>query len=272
MSSNIHPTAIIAEGAKIAASAKIGPYCVIGAHVSIGEHVMLHSHVVVDGITEIGEGTQVYPFASIGNPPQDKKYAGEPTQLFIGKHNMIREHVTINPGTVGGGGVTRIGDHNLLMAGAHVAHDCILGNHIILANNAMVAGHVTIDDGAILGGGTGVHQFVRIGTQAFLGGMSAVEKDVIPFGMVKNERASLEGLNLVGLKRRNVERSRIHALRHVFKEVFGAATSTLHERADALKEKYSESPEAKALLDFVTTDTDRAFCTPRNKASLKDEA
>lgn len=271
MSSLIHPTAVIADGARIAATAKIGPYCVIGANVSIHEGVILHAHVAVDGHTTIGEGTQIFPFASIGHPPQDKKYAGEPTQLIIGKNNMIREHVTMNTGTVGGGGITRVGDNNLFMASAHIAHDCILGNNIILANNAIVAGHVTIGDGAILGGGSGVHQFVRIGEYAFLGGMAAVEKDVIPYGMVKGERAGLEGLNLVGMKRRNVERERIHALRHVFKELFGAGTGTLQERAETLKGKYPQ-PEALALLDFVLTDTSRAFCTPRLKAAMKDEA
>ena len=271
MSSLIHPTAVIADGAQIAATAKIGPYCVIGANVVIHDHVILHSQVAVDGHTTIGEGTQIFPFASIGHPPQDKKYAGEATRLVIGKNNMIREHVTMNTGTDGGGGITRIGDNNLFMASSHVAHDCVLGNNIILANNAIVAGHVTIGDGAILGGGSGVHQFVRIGAYAFLGGMAAVEKDVIPYGMVKGERAGLEGLNLIGLKRRNVERERIHALRHVFKELFANQQGTLHDRAEALKGKYSQ-PEALALLDFVLADTDRAFCIPRAKNSVKDEA
>lgn len=270
-SPNIHPTAVVAEGATIAASAKIGPFCVIGADVTLGENVVLHSHVSVMGVTTIGEGTQLFPFASIGSPPQDKKYAGEPTRLVIGRNNVIREYVTMNTGTVGGGGITQMGDNNLLMACAHVAHDCILGNNIILANAAIVAGHVTIGDGAIIGGGSGVHQFVRIGAYAFLGGMSAVEKDVIPYGMVKGERASLEGLNLVGLKRRNVERDRIHALRHVFKDLFISGEGTLNERAARLKEQYTQ-PEAASLIDFVLTDTDRAFCIPRDKKTVKDDA
>ena len=271
MSSSIHPTAVISDGATIAATAKIGPYCVVGANVTLQDNVVLHSHVSLSGVTTIGKGTQIFPFASIGSPPQDKKYAGEPTKLIVGMNNTIREYVTINTGTVGGGGLTQVGDNNLFMACAHIAHDCILGSNIILANAAIVAGHVTIGDGAIIGGGSGVHQFVRIGEYAFLGGMSAVEKDVIPYGMVKGERASLEGLNLVGLKRRNVERERIHALRHVFKELFTQGEGTLNDRADALKEKYTQ-PEARALLDFVLTDTDRAFCTPRNKSALKDDA
>jgi UDP-N-acetylglucosamine acyltransferase len=268
LAATLHPTAIIADGAKIGPNAQIGPYCVIGPNVVLGD-VVLKSHVSIDGHTEIGDGTTIYPFASIGSPPQDKKYAGEPTKLIVGKNNVIREYVTMNTGTVGGGGVTRIGDNNLFMACAHIAHDCIIGNNIILANAAIVAGHVTIGDGAIIGGGSGVHQFVRIGEYAFLGGMSAVEKDVIPYGMVKGERASLESLNLVGLKRRNVERERIHALRHVFKELFNGSAGTLQTRAAELKEKYTQ-PEAKSLIDFVLTDTDRAFCTPRGK--LKDEA
>ncbi len=271
MSSSIHPTAVIADGAKLGANVSVGPYCVVGAQVTLADNVTLKSHVVVEGITEIGEGTVIASFAAIGGPPQDKKYAGEATRLVIGKNNSIREYVTLNTGTVGGGGVTTIGDNNLFMACAHVAHDCVLGNNIILANAAIVAGHVTIGDGAIIGGGSGIHQFVRIGEYAFLGGMSAVEKDVIPYGMVKGERASLEGLNLVGLKRRNIARERIHALRHVFKAVFGKNEGTLTTRASALKEQYPQ-PEASALLEFVTAETDRAFCTPRSKAAMKDEA
>lgn len=271
MSSSIHPSAVIAEGATLGAGVRIGPFCVVGPNVTLGDNVVLHNHVSLDGITTIGDGTQIYPFASIGSPPQDKKYNGEPTTLVIGRNNTIREYVTMNTGTVGGGGVTRVGDHNLFMACAHVAHDCILGNHIILANAAIVAGHVTIGDGVIIGGGSAVHQFVRIGEYAFVGGMSGVEKDIIPYGMVMGERASLEGLNLVGLKRRNVERERIHALRHAFKDLFMAGTGTLSERAATLKAQYPQ-PEASALIDFVLTETDRAFCTPRARTAMKDEA
>ncbi len=270
MSTYLHPSAIIAESANIAASAKVGPYCVIGPHVVLGDDVVLHSHVAIDGHTEIGAGTHIFPFASIGHPPQDKKYAGEPTRLVIGKNNTIREHVTMNPGTVGGGGLTKIGDNNLFMAGAHIAHDCMVGNHCILANNAAVAGHVTIGDFVIIGGMSAIHQFVRIGTHAFIGGMSAVEKDVIPYGTAKGERASLDGLNLVGLKRRNFERESIHALRHAFKELFQSRNGTLNDRATALKAKYPQA-EAQTLIDFVLAETDRAFCTPRSKHSATDE-
>lgn len=269
MVATVHSTAVIADGAKLGANVSIGPYCVVGAKVTLGDNVTLHSHVVVDGHTEIGDGTTIFPFASIGNPPQDKKFAGEDTKLIIGKNNTIREHVTMNPGTAGGGAITKVGDNNLFMASAHVAHDCMIGSNCIFANNATAAGHVVVGDGAIIGGLSAIHQFVRIGSFAFIGGMSAVEKDVIPFGMVKGERASLEGLNLVGLKRRNVERERIHALRHVFKELFLSREGTLNDRAAALKEKYTQ-PEATALIEFVLTDTDRAFCTPKGK--IKDEA
>ncbi len=270
MTASVHPTAVIGEGATIGADVQIGPYCVVGAQVTLGDNVRLVSHVVVDGVTTIGEGTVVYPFASLGSPPQDKKFKGEQGQLVIGKNNSIREHVTMNPGTAGGGLVTKVGDNNMFLASSHVAHDCHIGNNVILVNNATLAGHVHVGDGAIIGGLSAVHQFVRIGEYAFIGGMSGVEKDVIPYGTVKGERASLDGLNLVGLKRRNVERERIHALRHVFKELFHGHEGTLNDRAKALKGKYSQ-PEAAALLDFVLTDTDRAFSTPRQKNAPKDE-
>lgn len=267
---SIHPTAIIADGATLGAGVRIGPYCIVGAQVTLADGVVLHSHAVVEGVTEIGEGTEIFPFASIGHRPQDKKFNGEASRLVIGKRNVIREHVTMNPGTEGGGMLTKVGDDNLFMASSHVAHDCMVGNHVILANNATLAGHVTVGDGAIIGGLSAVHQFVRIGEYAFIGGMSAVEKDVIPFGTVKGERATLDGLNLVGLKRRNVERERIHALRHVFKELFLSSEGTLAERAEKLRASYTQ-PEASALLAFVLTDTARAFCTP-GKADLRDAA
>ena len=259
--SNIHPTAVVATGAKIGADVTIGPYCVIGENVTLGDGVILYSHVVIDGHTTIGEKTEVFPFASLGHRPQDKKFFGEKTTLTIGARNVIREHVTMNPGTEGGGSVTVVGDDCLFMASTHVAHDCHVGNRVILANNATLAGHVSVGDHAIVGGLSAVHQFVRIGAHAFIGGMSGVEKDVIPYGTVKGERASLDGLNLVGLKRSNIERARIHAIRHVFKELFHDSEGTLQTRAEKLRETYAE-PEAKLLLDFVLTDSARAFCTP----------
>ena len=264
--SEIHATAIVSPGAAIGTGCRIGPYCVVGAHVKLGDEVVLHSHVVVDGHTSIGGGTTVFPFASLGTPPQDKKFAGEHTTLAIGRNNVIREHVTMNPGTEGGGGKTVIGDNNLFMAASHVAHDCQVGSHCILANNATLAGHVSLGDYAIVGGLSAIHQFVRIGQHAFIGGMSGVEKDVIPYGTVKGERASLDGLNLTGLKRRNIDRDHIHALRHAFKELFLASEGTLTERAEKLKASYSQ-PEVRSLLDFVLTDSSRAFCTPAKHAA-----
>ncbi len=268
---SIHPTAVIADGAKIAANVTIGAYSVIGANVTLADGVILHSHVVVDGNTSIGEATEIFPFASIGHRPQDKKFKGEDSRLIIGARNVIREHVTMNPGTEGGGMITTVGDDCLFMASSHVAHDCQVGNRVILANNATLAGHVTVGDFAIIGGLSAIHQFVRIGTHAFIGGMSAVEKDVIPFGTVKGERASLDGLNLVGLKRMNIERDRIHALRHAFKELFLSSEGTLNERAAAMKAT-SSAPEVALLLDFVLTDTARAFCTPTLKSESREAA
>jgi UDP-N-acetylglucosamine acyltransferase len=265
VTATIHPTAVIDKGATIGANVSIGPYCVIGAQVKLADDVVLHSHVVLDGDTSIGTATQVFPFASLGHPPQDKKFNGEKSRLIIGERNVIREHVTMNPGTEGGGMVTQVGNDCLFMASSHVAHDCQVGNNVILANNATLAGHVTVGDFVIVGGLSAIHQFVRIGAYAFIGGMSGVEKDVIPFGTVKGERASLDGLNLIGLKRRNVERDHIHALRHVFRELFLTTDGTLTTRAEALKASYTQ-PEAKALLDFVLTDSSRSFCTPREAA------
>ncbi len=267
----IHPTAIIASGAKVGANVRIGPYCVVGSQVVLGDDVVLHSHVVIDGDTHVGAATQVFPFASLGTPPQDKKFSGEQSKLRIGARTTIREHVTMNPGTEGGGMLTQVGDNCLFMVASHVAHDCMVGNNVILANNATLAGHVSVGDNAIIGGLSAVHQFVRIGAHAFIGGMSGVEKDVIPYGTVKGERAALDGLNLVGLKRRNVERENIHALRHVFKELFMSAGGTLNDRAGKLRSKYPQA-EAQALLDFVLSDSSRAFCTPRERATALDDA
>lgn len=265
MNNMFHPTAIVDPKATLGQGVRIGAYSVVGPQVTLGDGVMLHSHVVIDGETRIGEATEIFPFASIGHRPQDKKFKGENSRLVIGARNVIREHVTMNPGTEGGGLLTQVGSDCLFMASSHVAHDCMVGNHVILANNATLAGHVSVGDFAIIGGLSAIHQFVRIGAHAFIGGMSGVEKDVIPYGTVKGERASLDGLNLVGLKRRNVERERIHALRHVFKELFLKTEGTLSTRAEALRANYPQE-EATALLSFVLTDTSRSFCTPKADA------
>lgn len=270
MSLTIHPTALIASGATIGANVVIGPYCVVGAQVTLADNVHLYSHVVVDGHTQIGAATEIFPFASIGHRPQDKKFKGEDSRLVIGARNVIREHVTINPGTEGGGLYTRIGNDCLFMASAHVAHDCQVGNHVVMANNATLAGHVTVGDGVIIGGLAAVHQFVRIGDYAFVGGMTGITKDLIPYGMVVGDRGSLSGLNLVGLRRRNIGRDEIKQLRNVYDQIF-TGEGTLAQRATAI-DGSALMHEAKCLLDFVTSDSSRSFCTPLANASTQPEA
>jgi UDP-N-acetylglucosamine acyltransferase len=257
----IHPTAVIAPGAAIGAGCRIGPYCVIGEAVTLGERVVLESHVAIAGITRIGEGTQIFPFASIGHAPQDLKYAGEPTELVIGARNRIREHATMNPGTVGGGGVTRVGDDNLFMMSTHVAHDCLIGNRVIMANNATLAGHVVVEDGVILGGLAAVHQFVRLGRGAMIGGLAGVVADVIPFGSVMGERAHLAGLNLVGLKRAGAAREQIHGLRAAFTELF-EGEGTLQARAETLQARRADNPLVMEVLRFIAAESSRSFTLP----------
>src|SRR6516162_10889017 len=210
--SQIHPTAIVAPGAELAGDVVIGPYCVIGGEVRLGRRVSVWSHAVVDGRTTIGEGTRLFPFTSVGLEPQDLKYRGEKSELVIGCNNTIREYVTMNPGTAGGGMVTRIGNNCLFMVGAHVAHDCLIGNHVIMANNATLGGHVMVGDRVVIGGLAAVHQFIRIGAFAVIGGTSGVETDVIPFGRVKGDRAYLAGLNLVGLERGGFSKDQIKTM------------------------------------------------------------
>ncbi|MCI5050441.1 MAG: acyl-ACP--UDP-N-acetylglucosamine O-acyltransferase [Rickettsiales bacterium] len=262
--SNIHPTAVIDAQAEIASSAKIGPYCVIGPNVKIADDVTLHSHVAVDGHTQIGEGTTIFPFASIGHQPQDLKFHGEKSELIIGKRNTIREQVTMNPGTEGDNLLTQVGDDCLFMIGAHVAHDCMLGNRIVMANNATLAGHVHVGDNVIIGGLAAVHQFVRIGHNAIIGGLSGVEKDVIPYGSVMGERADLSGLNIIGLKRKNIERDAIHELRNAYRDLFNADDGTLNERIQKVRAQYS-SEQVLQILDFLESDSSRSFCTPKQQ-------
>jgi UDP-N-acetylglucosamine acyltransferase len=263
---NIHPTAIVGGNTSIADAVEIGPYCIVGPDVVFEDGVVLRSHVVVEGRTRIGAGTAIFPFASIGLPPQDLKYAGEASELVIGKKNTIREHVTISPGTTGGGMVTRVGDNNLIMVGVHIGHDTEIGNNTVLANNVQIGGHVTIEDYVILGAQSAVHQFVRIGRQAIIGGLSAVVQDVIPYGSVTGERAGLTGLNLVGLKRRGFSRDKIHTLRAAYRLLF-AEEGTLAERLSDVAEKYGDNQAVMEIVDFLSSDSSRSVCLPRTRSA-----
>lgn len=262
----IHPTAIVENGAILADGVEIGPYCVIGSQVRLEKNVKLKAHVVVDGRTTIGEGTEVFPFASIGLAPQDKKFSGEATELVIGKHNVFREHSTVNPGTAAGISKTIIGDNGLFMIGTHIAHDCVIGNHVILANNATLGGHVTIGDHAIIGGLSGVHQFVRVGDFAIIGGMSAVENDVIPFGRVKGDRAYLAGLNLVGLERNGFDKEAIRKLQGVFKELFDSR-GTFEKRMQGIESSYSEDELVMKIVRFAQEKDKFPLCQPQRQAA-----
>lgn len=257
----IHPSAVIEDGAKISNGCSIGPFCYVGAHVKLGDNVKLHSHVVVTGHTSIGESTEIFPFASIGHIPQDLKFDGEESRLEIGKFNRIREHVTMNPGTKGGGMLTKVGDHGLFMASSHVAHDCKIGNNVIFANNATVAGHCEVGDFVILGGLSAAHQFVRIGMHAIVGGMSGVETDVIPFGSVIGNRAHLTGLNLIGLKRRGFDRDAIHDMRMAYRMLF-SNEGTLQERAQDVAKTFKNHTEVNMILDFIQASSARGICVP----------
>ncbi|MFK7869564.1 MAG: acyl-ACP--UDP-N-acetylglucosamine O-acyltransferase [Roseobacter sp.] len=257
----IHSSAIVEKGAQISPSATIGPFCVIGPEVTIGDDVVLKNHVVVAGHTQIGDETSIFSFSVIGEIPQDLKFKGEKTQLVIGKRNRIREHVTINTGTSGGGGMTRVGDDCLLMAGCHVAHDAVIGNRCVIVNSVAIAGHCILEDDVIVGGLSGVHQFVRIGRGAIIGALTMVTNDVIPYGLVQAPRGELDGLNLVGLKRRGVARADITALRAAF-QMLAQGDGTFQERASRLKDETS-SAYVREIADFILVDSDRHFLTPR---------
>lgn len=259
-SAHIHPSSVIEPGAVIGPDCRIGPFCIVGAEVILGRGVELKSHVVVTGRTEIGDETVVFPFTTLGEIPQDLKFRGEATRLVIGARNRIRENVTMNTGTEGGGGVTRVGDDGLFMAGSHVAHDCQIGNHVILVNNAALAGHCVLEDEVIVGGLSGVHQFVRIGRGAMIGAVTMVTADVIPHGLVQGPRGVLEGLNLVGLKRRGAGRPDIAALRDLLETLGGG---TFRDSARSAAEKGSDNALVSEVLDFILGPSDRSFLTPR---------
>ena len=259
----IHPTAIVSPEATIAKHVDIGPFCVVGPHVQLHEGVRLVSHVCVEGHTQVGEGTIIYPFASIGLPPQDLKYKGENSRLIIGKNNIIREYVTMQPGTEGGAMETRVGDGCLFMAGTHVAHDCKVGSHVIMANYATLACHVEVGDHAIIGGLVGIHQFARVGHHAIIGRLSPVDGDVIPYGSIKGDRAYLNGLNLVGLKRRGFSREEIDMLRKANRMLF-AQEGTLSERLADTESTFETIPAVRELVDFVGNESKCGLCLPND--------
>ncbi len=264
MATKIHPTAVVNPQAEIADGVEVGPYCCVGPEVSLDADVVLQSHVVIDGLTKVGARTAVYPFASIGLRPQDLKYAGEKSELVLGTDNTIREYVTMNPGTEGGGMVTRVGNHCLFMAGAHVAHDCQVGDHVILANNATLAGHVTVGSYAIIGGLSAVHQFVRIGAYAMIGGMTGVEHDVIPYGSVVGERGRLSGLNLVGLKRGGVSKERLHNMRAAFQLLFSLeCDATISERLEDAAARFHDEEEIMNIIRFMQAESARGLTQPK---------
>ncbi len=264
--SQIHPTAIIEDGAQIGAGCSIGAYCTVAAHVVLGDNVTLKSHVVVDGRTTIGEGTTIYPFASIGTAPQDLKYHGEPSELIIGKNNTIREHATMNPGTESGGMKTVVGDNCLFMIATHVAHDCQIGNNVIMANNATLGGHVIVGDHVLVGGLAAVHQFIRIGSYAVIGGMSGVESDVIPFGRVKGERASLAGLNLIGLDRGGFSKDQVRKIQKAFKSIFSGG-GNLDDRLEAVEKNNQGDKIVEQIVDFARKRDRFGLCQPVKKSA-----
>lgn len=259
---HIHPLAVVDPAARLGAGVTVGPFCVVGPAVHLGDGVTLVSNVVVAGQTTVGARTRIFPFASIGHEPQDLKFKGEPSTLTIGEDCLIREGVTMNPGTAAGGAITTVGHHSTFLANAHVAHDCLVGSHVVFSNNVMLAGHCQVGDFVILGGGAACHQFVRIGAHAFVGGLAGVENDVIPYGMALGNRAHLAGLNLVGLKRRGFSREQIHELRRAYRLIF-AAEGTLKERLEDVGTEFVAHTEVQEILTFIRGGGERAVCVPR---------
>lgn len=257
----IHPMAVVEDGAVIGENVKIGPFCRVGSRVTLNDGVELVSNAVVTGLTEIGAGSTIHPMAVIGGVSQSLHEAGEDSTLIVGENCTMREGVTMNCGTVGGGGITRVGDNCLFLANSHVAHDCILGNDIILSNNVMLAGHVHVGDKAILSGGCAVHQFTRIGRQAFIGGLSAVAYDVIPYGMLNGNPGILGGLNVVGMTRAGIERSVIHQVRRAFKQIFESEGSA-RTNAASIRDEYLDCAPVIEILDFIAAESDRALSSP----------
>jgi UDP-N-acetylglucosamine acyltransferase len=265
-SAKIHPSSIVESGAVIGENVKIGPFCYIGPKVVLGDDIELLSHVVVIGRTTVGKGTKIFPNAVVGGDSQSVHHSAVDTELLIGSNCTIREGVTMNTGTVEHGGKTVVGDNNLFLANSHVAHDCRLGSNIILSNNVMLAGHVTVEDRVILGGGCAVHQFTRVGRQAFVGGLSAVSYDVIPYGMLNGNPGLLSGLNVVGMSRAGIDRATIHVVRRAYKQIFEGPES-IRANAAAIREDYMDCAPVMEILDFIGAESDRALSSPqRGKA------
>jgi len=260
----IHPTAIVAKGAQLHESVTIGPYCVVGEGVTLGRNVRLTSHVVVEGVTDVGDDCEIHAFANIGGPPQHLAHKGEPTQLKIGPRNIIREHVTMHTGTASGRGVTTVGSDGLHMVGSHIAHDCIVGDHVVLAKGATLGGHVEMGDYVFMGGLAAIHQFSRVGRYAFIGGLAAVTKDVIPYGSVWGNHAHLEGLNLVGLKRRGFPRETISAMRAAYR-LLTADEGAFQERLEDTAQTFGEVPEVMEIVNFIRADNNRPLCLPERE-------
>lgn len=261
----VHPTAIVEDGASLGAGVRIGPHCHVGPMAALGDEVELVSHVVVAGRTTIGARTRIFPFASIGHQPQDLKYRGEPSTLSVGSDCLIREGVTMNPGTAGGGMATVVGDRCAFLANSHVGHDCRIGSNVVLSNNVMLAGHLTVGDFAGIGGGAAIIQFTRVGAHAFLGGMSALENDLIPYGMAVGNRAHLTGLNIVGLQRRGFSREQIHSLRRAYRLLF-ADEGTLAERTEDVEKEFEDHPIVKEIIAFIRAGGKRGVCMPHAEA------
>ncbi len=257
----IHPTAIVSPAARLAPDVVIGPYCIVGEQVELGAGVSLQSHVVIVGRTTIGAGTRIFPFASIGQEPQDLKYRGEESSLVIGCRNILREYVTMNPGTAGGGMVTQIGSDCLFMAGTHIAHDCRIADHVIMANNTTLGGHVVVEEYAFLGGICAVHQFVRIGRHAMIGGMSGAERDVIPYGQVIGVRAKLTGLNIIGMQRRGFSREDIQMLRNAYQYLFHAE-GTFSQRVEEIARRFSGVRPVEDVVEFIRAESSRGILQP----------
>ena len=260
-SARIHPMAVVEDGATIGEGVKIGPFCHVGPHVDLHANVELLAHAVVTGRTVIGTGTRIFPMAVVGGDPQSVHHGGEETTLTVGANCTIREGVTMNTGTADFGGRTIVGDNNLFLANSHVAHDCRVGNHVIMSNNVMLAGHVVIEDRVILGGGSAVHQFTRVGRHAFVGGLSAVSYDVIPYGMLNGNPGLLGGLNVVGMTRAGIDRAVIHQVRRAYKAIF-EGTGSVRENAAAIRDEYADCEQVVQILDFIAAESDRALSSP----------